>query len=486
MNHPTRSQQIAIHATASHVLVAAGAGTGKTSTVVGRILYLLGAEVGGARTPSPVALQQIGAITYTNAAAADLKRKLREELRDAGLGDIAYQVDNARIGTIHGFCGDILRESALRSGRNPGVQVLEEGEGGSLAAEAVRDALIAALEDGTVPGLDQLLARRRQDEVEGWVLRLLGDGDRLRRILQSKELGEGERAVAALADAARLTLERRLEEEGAIDFDRMIVWTRDLLRTDAAVRTMLQRRLHTLIVDEFQDVDPVQKEIAWLLGDPESRRADTTRLMLVGDPKQSIYRFRGADVTVWRSVEQAFVGGGLGEVVALEDNFRSVAPILAFVDATVGPVLDTAIDGTKIQDFEVNYRSVKAMDTTEGPADRAVEILVVPPDADGEALKAEPRRMAEAEAVARRAVELHAGGVPYREMAALFAGWGDVDLYQAGAGTGGGPDLRAPRGGILRAARGGGPHPGAGGGAEPAGRPGAAWLSAESLRGAQR
>ena len=101
----------------------------------------------GERIASPVDLQDIGAITFTNAAAADLKRKLREALREAGLGDIAYQVDNARIGTIHGFCGDILRESALRSGRNPGMQVLEEGESGSLAAEAVRDALIEALED---------------------------------------------------------------------------------------------------------------------------------------------------------------------------------------------------------------------------------------------------------------------------------------------------------------------------------------------------
>ena len=64
--------------------------------------------------------------------------------------------------------------------------------------------------------------------------------------------------------------------------------------------------------------------------------------------------------------------------MALEDNFRSVAPILAFVDATVGPVLDTAIDGNEIQDFEVEYRSVTAVDTTEGPADRAVEIVVVP------------------------------------------------------------------------------------------------------------
>ena len=105
---------------------------------------------------------------------------------------------------------------------------------------------------------------------------------------------------------ARREVERRLVDAGALDFDRMIVWTRDLLARDATVRRTLQRRIRTLIVDEFQDVDPAQREIAYLLGAPEEQRPETTRLMLVGDPKQSIYRFRRADVTVWRSVEQEF------------------------------------------------------------------------------------------------------------------------------------------------------------------------------------
>ena len=108
----------------------------------------------------------------------------------------------------------------------------------------------------------------------------------------------------------------------------MIVWTRDLLARDATVRRTLQRRIRTLIVDEFQDVDPAQREIAYLLGAPEERRPETTRLMLVGDPKQSIYRFRRADVTVWRGVEQDFEERGLGRVVTLEENFRSVPAIV--------------------------------------------------------------------------------------------------------------------------------------------------------------
>ena len=86
------------------------------------------AEISASLLAEPVTLQDISAITYTNAAAADLKRKLREELRNAGRRDEAYEIDSARIGTIHEFCGAILREFALRSGRNPGARVLEEGE----------------------------------------------------------------------------------------------------------------------------------------------------------------------------------------------------------------------------------------------------------------------------------------------------------------------------------------------------------------------
>lgn len=429
MTTPNPAQLRAIHATGRHLLVAAGAGTGKTTTVVGRILYLLGVEVGGARHPEPVTLDRIGAITYTNAAASDLKAKVRDRLREAGRRDEAYQVDNARIGTIHGFCGDLLRETALRSGRSPGFEVLEEGEGGALLAEAARDALVAAVAEGGVPGLEALLGVYRQREVEEFVGRLAGDGDRLARMEQAG-LSGNEGALVALALRARHLLERRLDDRGAVDFDRMITWTRDLLRDHAAVRRRLQRRLHTLIVDEFQDVDPVQREIAWLLGEPDTRATDTPRLMLVGDPKQGIYRFRGADVTVWRSVETAFATDGLGEVVPLQVNYRSTAPILAFVDATVGPVLDTPVNDRSLQPFEVAYHPVTASPDAAGPADAAVELLFVSPNDKGGLLTAEPRRAAEAEAMARRARALHDAGVRYGDMAALFGGLGSVEVYQ--------------------------------------------------------
>jgi ATP-dependent helicase/nuclease subunit A len=438
MKRPTDSQWEAIRTTDRHLLVAAGAGTGKTTTVVGRILYLLGAEVRGETRPTPLALRDIGAITYTNAAAADLKRKLRNELRAAGLRELAYEVDSARIGTIHGFCGDILREFALRGGWSPSVRVLEETDGAALMAEAVHDMVLAALEERSVEGLDALFASWPVGKVEGWVARLVGESARLDRIAAEREgLGALERSVVDLAQLARTEVTRRLREAGAVDFDRMIVWTRDLLARDPLVRRTLQRRLRTLIVDEFQDVDPVQREIAYLLGEPESGRADTTRLMLVGDPKQSIFRFRRADVTVWRQVEDDFARRGLGALVALADNFRSVEPVLGFVDATVGRILDAPINGTALQGFEVGYQAVAATRGVVGaagsdvvPSPPAVELLFVTA-ADGEKPKAEAIRAAEAAAIARRACELHGKGLEWRDMAVLLPAWTDTDLYES-------------------------------------------------------
>ncbi len=416
--------------TGEHLLVAAGAGTGKTTTVVGRVLYLLGAEVNGERIDTPVALHQIGAITFTVAAAADLKRKLRAGLREAGLRDMADEVDNARIGTIHGFCGDILREFALRAGRDPGARVLEEAEASALAADVTRETLLAELERGAIPGLGDLLALHKVGDVESWVMRLIGDSDRLVRILESDTPhNEQERALLALAQRTMLAVSARLTELGALDFDRMIAWTRDLLHQQPPVRRALQRRLHTLILDEFQDVDPVQREIAYLLGEPERKSDTTTRLMLVGDPKQSIYRFRRADVAVWTGVEQDFAGRGLGGVVTLEENFRSVAPILALVDAAIGAELDAPLDGEAHQAFEVRYAPVTPTRPAEGP-EPAVELLVVPPAADGKPYRMDDARMIEAAAIAARAKELVARGHRPGQMALLLAAWSKLDIYE--------------------------------------------------------
>jgi len=413
-----------------HLLVSAGAGTGKTRTVVARILYLLGVEVEGRRIAEPVPLGRIAAITFTNAAAADLKRDLRKALREAGRRDEAYAVDTARIGTIHAFCGDVLREFALRRGRNPSPKVLTEGDAAALAAEAARETLLAGLETGAIPGLPALVTDYGADGVEGFVATLVGQTHRLRRIAEGRDaLRDAERALVDLALRTSAAIEERLHRAGAVDFDRIVVWTRDLVRDDPYVRRTLQRRIHTLIVDEFQDVDDEQREIAYALGQPETGRADTTRLLLVGDAKQSIYRFRRADVTVWRRVERDF-RDGFGTVVSLSENFRSTAPILGFVDATVGKILDAPLEGAELQDFEVPFAAL-VPGTTEQREGPPVELHVVPLAPTGKDYNAGAVRAIEAEALARRARELHEAGIDWKQMAVLVPAWSGAEYYRA-------------------------------------------------------
>ena len=464
MDTPTPSQLAAMTAADEHVLVAAGAGTGKTTTVVGRILYLLGVPVGGRRIDTPVELRDIAAITYTNAAAADLKRKLRKELRAAGRTQEAYDIDGARIGTIHGFCGAILREFALRMRRNPGARVMEEGESRALAAETVHETLLTVLEKEQIPDLNEVFSRFEVAKVKEWARALIGDSARLRRFVARRgELDPPTRALVDFADLARKALDHRLVDVGAMDFDRMIVWTHELLTLDSSVRSTLQRRIHTLIVDEFQDVDPTQRDIAYILGAPETGRVDTTRLMLVGDPKQSIYRFRRADVTVWSGVERQFAEEGWGKVIALEENFRSVPEIVGFVDASAGVVLGK---GEEKADYEVRYQSLRATRPPplphpersagpssrvpetrgEGPAvaplprdevrpafgrnERPVELLLLDGAADLK-LNVEESRQIESRAIARRMRALVDAGAKYKDIALLLTSWSDVDIYQS-------------------------------------------------------
>lgn len=429
---PNDAQWEAIRATEDHLLVSASAGTGKTYTVVTKILYMLGVPVRGETYDSPISIDDIAAITFTNQAAAELKDKLRLALRQAGRRPDAYKVDGARVGTIHSFCTGILREFSLRTGRSPSLHLVENAESVLLKGQVVRDALLAAVEDNLIPGMDELLAVHTVQKIQERAITLLDQGDQLRALIDNATKNPvPEQALLHLAMLASEMLAERLDEADEVDFDRMISWTRDLIRDDEAVRRALQRRIKVLFIDEFQDVDPAQREIAYLLAEPATGRKDTTRLVLVGDAKQSIYSFRNADVTVWRKVEADFVEKQWGRVTPLSVNRRSVAQILGFVDATVGNMLDTPIDpAIGHQQFEIPYAPMSAH-REHSSKRNAVEIVTIQGAEDGKARPVEEIRDIEAADLAERACQLHGEGTPWHEMAVLLCGWGAAEKYEA-------------------------------------------------------
>ncbi len=218
-------------------------------------------------------------------------------------------------------------------------------------------------------------------------------------------------ALAALIDEARPILQRYRDHKRAsaqLDFDDLIFAARDLLRSHDVVRRALGQRFAHVLVDEFQDTDPLQTEIFWrLCGEPADGDDDWTRfrirpgaLFLVGDPKQAIYRFRGADVGAYVQARDAFRDQDPGGLLSISTNFRSSASILTFVNERFEAVLSA--------DGQPGFAALDPFhDDRGGICVAALDIAVA--DENGKA-SAEQQRDAEADAVAElcaRLIESH-------------------------------------------------------------------------------
>ncbi len=198
-----------------------------------------------------------------------------------------------------------------------------------------------------------------------------------------------------------------------LDFDDLIFSARDLLRDHDDVRRALSARFRHVLVDEFQDTDPLQTEIFWRLCGEPPRGGDGTdwtayalrpgALFLVGDPKQAIYRFRGADIAAYVRAREAFRAGAADAVLSIATNFRSRAPIMEYVNAR----FETALSE------ENGQPGFQALDPFRpprdgGPSVAALDVEVA--DEDGKA-NAQQQRDGEAEAVAELCARL-IGGEP--------------------------------------------------------------------------
>jgi len=279
--------------------------------------------------------------------------------REAQLGDLATRVERLADLVRHGRRGDILRRGLDRIVELAAwiARVRELGaskpDGGGLEAdggEAVQDQLEARLVE-----LQRRLSgygaprKGRGGFAEGvardhvWELwRRLAE-----RLEEFVEAADADLA-ALLRDELAGAVERYEEAKhalGKLDFHDLLIKARDLLRSDGTVRAHLQRRYSHLFIDEFQDTDPLQAEILLLLaadspepGDWREVRPAAGKLFVVGDPKQSIYRFRRADVVLYHDVKETLAGRGV-EVLHLTTSFRSVAPIQRAVNAAFAPLM---------------------------------------------------------------------------------------------------------------------------------------------------
>jgi ATP-dependent helicase/nuclease subunit A len=242
-----------------------------------------------------------------------------------------------------------------------------------------------------------------------------------------------EKAEADLYEAV-LPFVRRLRarqtRSGLVDFDGLLVRARDLLRDDPAVRDAYKRRFRMILVDEFQDTDPMQYEIVLYLAEPYGDHASDAyetqlapgRLFIVGDPKQSIYRFRGADYAAYRRAVGHVVDRG-GIALSLTSNFRSTAAVLGPVNALFAPPHSSL---WRASDYLPPYEKiVPERDDVGGPA---VEVWTT---SVGDSALAGERRWAEGLALAAMVDSLAGPGREWRydDVLVLFRGFSGLAHY---------------------------------------------------------
>ncbi len=181
--------------------------------------------------------------------------------------------------------------------------------------------------------------------------------------------------VLEIGTVLRHDYEQIKAREGLLDFDDLQIKTRDLLRQFPEVRLELRQRYRYLMVDEFQDTNKLQWEIVHLLSFEADEMNHDKKIFIVGDPKQSIYGFRNADVRVFREVRRRFEasgGNGYQGSVNFIENFRFLPELNAFINYVFSRLL-IEVDG---EPFTVGYEALRAMRTAPGFSRIAISVAV--------------------------------------------------------------------------------------------------------------
>lgn len=400
----TDAQRRAVTSLDRSLVVTAGAGSGKTRVLVDRYLNLVDPTRDGGALAAP---DQVVAITFTTKAVREMIDRVREAVRermenapDAGARllwrAIFEQTSRARIQTIHSFCSELLREFPVEAGIDPEAGTLQEFEAQDLLEEAAAQAILSRLDEDSE--VRTLAVERGLSGLAGELADLYrsvrAGGEDLPQVEAASLAQEGDPLAASLirtylrllADVGRRYT--ALKGPSALDFEDLQLRARNMLRDHPAVLRRLQGRIRYLLVDEFQDTDALQDEVVRLLaGDPPG-----DRLFVVGDPKQSIYRFRHAEVGLFREW-QARVAERQGEVVFLAENFRSQRGLVEFVN-----VLFARLMGAEYEPLAPGR---------EAEVRPAVELLLA---SRGEGEKAAPAALKEARLLASRLRAMVEGG----------------------------------------------------------------------------
>lgn len=328
-------QKKAIYNVDGPVLVLAGAGSGKTTTIIGRIVYMvmfghayystettfpitendikeLKSVLAGTGSISehlksmlqvkPVSPQNIMAVTFTNKAAGEMKKRLESKLGK----DMAEKVYAK---TFHSACVGILREYAMFVGFKRDFTIYDEKDCKSVLKDIYKANGIKEKELHK----DDVL-----NHISIWKDKMI-----------TPDMAISQSTISSYNTVAHLYKEyqERLKNANAMDFDDLIGNTIQLLKEHPDIQAELQKKIQYIMVDEYQDTNASQHELLSLLVSPEHN------ICVVGDDDQSIYSFRGADVDNILNFPQEFNGT---HIIKMEQNYRSDGNILNLANSLIG------------------------------------------------------------------------------------------------------------------------------------------------------
>ena len=291
-------QREAATTTEGYIRVVAGAGSGKTKTLAARYLYLVDAL--------GISTANILCVTFTNKAAAEMKKRIRAQLPDQDL---------ARITTFHGFCVGLLKEDCHVVGYPKTFLILDE--------EDKKAMLSVVFEDLGITGRD-ITIQEAVDHI-GW---RKGGRGYVKTLIHAdmEELLDLVKSASTLKDKILYRYFYEQRKCFALDFDDLVYFAIYILEHSREAREKWQQRLEYIMVDEFQDIDKDQYTLTDILSGYHHN------LFVVGDPDQTIYTWRGADVKFILEFPTRHPGA---KTIYLNRNYRSAPQILAASNALI-------------------------------------------------------------------------------------------------------------------------------------------------------
>lgn len=311
MSTPNSNQIKAIESIEGPLLIIAGPGSGKTFTLVERVVNIINSK--------DVSPENLFVVTFTEKAALELKTRISNRLLEEQSG---FNVNEMYLGTFHSICLQILEEYREFTRLKRSFILMDQFDQQYFLYQRLREFKdVEGIE--CIQGEHKLPAWAKSESLMKWLNKVAEEALEIDKLKSSPDL-----AINALAECYEI-YHRLLHEHNALDFSSIQLETLTLLRNNPDIVNALSNKLHYLMVDEYQDTNTIQEKLLQIL---VGKRQN---ICVVGDDDQALYRFRGASVRNILEFPNQFSNGQC-QLIKLSVNYRSHAEIVQFYDTYMG------------------------------------------------------------------------------------------------------------------------------------------------------